>query len=69
MRSALNNYLQRAIARDWPRMGAEEESGEVPSALNEFYACTLAPATIGSRQQAAAAWPMKSMTSQHGSAT
>lgn len=66
MRSAPNNYLQRAIARDWTRLAAEEESGEVPSALNELYARTLAPAATRSHQQAAAARPMKSRTSQHG---
>jgi hypothetical protein len=69
MRSALNNYLQRGIARYWPRMAAREESDEVPSAPNEFYARALALAATGSRQQAAAARPMKSRTSQHGSAT
>ncbi len=52
MRSALNNYLQLAIARDWPRMAAEGESGEVTAALNELYARTLALAASGSRQQA-----------------
>jgi hypothetical protein len=69
MRSALNNYLHHAITRDWPWTAAEEQSGEVPSALNELYARTLALAATGSRQQAAAARPMKSRTSQHGSAT
>ncbi len=52
MRSALDNYLQLAIARDWPQMAKEEESEEVTVALNDLYARTLALAASGSRHQA-----------------
>lgn len=52
MRSALDNYLQLAIARDWPQMAKEEESPEVTVALNELYARTLTLALGDLRHQA-----------------
>jgi hypothetical protein len=52
MRSALDNYLQLAIARDWPQMAHEGESREVTAALDGLYARTLALAGSGSRPQA-----------------
>ncbi len=51
-RSALDNYLQLAIARDWPQMAKEEESPEVTVALNELYARTLTLAVGDLRHQA-----------------
>jgi hypothetical protein len=38
MRSALDHYLELAIARDWPQMDRERESPEVTQSLNALYA-------------------------------
>jgi hypothetical protein len=51
-RAALTNYLQLAIALDWPQMARVQESHEVTVALDQLYARTLALAASGSRQQA-----------------
>jgi hypothetical protein len=52
VRTALDHYLQLAIARDWPQMAKVQTSQEVTVALDELYARTLALAASGSRQQA-----------------
>ena len=51
-RAALANHLKLAIAEDWPRMAAEQESREVTAALNALYASALRLAQSGARPAA-----------------
>ena len=50
-RAALDEYLERAIADDWPRMACEKASPEVRRALDALYASTLRLAGSGARPQ------------------
>lgn len=51
MRGALSNYLELAIAKDWPRMWLEKDSHETQEALDQLYAATLHLIDTGTRQQ------------------
>jgi hypothetical protein len=51
-RSALDEYLRLAIARDWPQMAVERESPEVTAALSSVYAHALRLAGDSSRPNA-----------------
>jgi hypothetical protein len=51
-RAALANYLRLAIAQDWPRMAAEQESREVTAALNALYTSAMRLAQSGARPAA-----------------
>jgi hypothetical protein len=51
-RAALTNYLQLAIASDWPQMAVEKEGREVTRSLDSLYAATLSLAQSASRPQA-----------------
>ena len=48
-RAALANYLKLAVAQDWPRMAAKQESREANAALNALYASALRLAQSGGR--------------------
>ena len=52
MRAALSNYLELAVARDWPQMAREHDSRDVLRALDDLYGATLRLAHTGTRPQA-----------------
>lgn len=51
-RAALSDYLRIAIARDWPRMAAEQESREATQALGALYAAALRVMDDGTQRSA-----------------
>jgi hypothetical protein len=51
-RTALVNYLQAAIDKEWPAMGLETEAHGVTSALNTLYSTALALNRSGTRDTA-----------------
>lgn len=52
VRTAMTNYLNFAVSRDWPQMAREKESPEATAELNAVYAAAIHLAEEGSRHTA-----------------